>query len=75
MVVQRRELSAEDIGQIQGLLAVPAGANPPVGKRPEPLLQKMYLKPNCISRIVRAVVILPNVAGVRTSPAGALKFG
>ena len=34
--------------------------------------QKMYLKPNCISRIVRAVVILPNVDGVLTSAEGGL---
>ena len=32
--------------------------------------QKMYLKPNCISRIVRAAVILPKVAADRTSIPG-----
>ncbi len=37
--------------------------------------QKRYLKPNCSSRMVRAAVILPNVAAWRASTAGARKFG
>ena len=38
-------------------------------------LQKMYLRPNCNSRMVRAEVTTPNVAGARMFRPGGFQFG